>query len=240
MNKIIVPSMPYKEMYDILKDDFPKVRYWAEKQMDKVKKELYIAQTFPVFKIINYKSPLSGNRYYIFYYVVNASQRNTPYVGHFAEFFIDNKRFIINAQKGGYKPPTRDEIIDMPQVYVYSHHFFKRYNERFLKDDSLTTNEIACHFLFRNRLYEPVRIDEKINRNIDNYDENYDRGFKVRDGFCFTVYDIDIEDDKADPSAFLFIFTTYKNVDGLKEEQINAILEESHKSWELMSLPFRR
>ena len=240
MDRLLVPSMSYKEMYDILMDDFPKVRYWAEKQLDKVKKELMMASIFPAFKIIKYQSPLSNNRYYIYFYVGNASLLNDPYVGHFAEFFIKKNRFLVAAHMGGYKPLMKDVIVDMPQVYAYSHHFFEQYNKRFLKDESLTINEIACHFFSRNRLYEPVRINERVNRNIDNYDENADRGFKVKDGFCFTVYDIDIEDIDANPTALFFLFTTYMNVDGLKEEQINAILEESHKSWDIVFLPYRK
>lgn len=240
MGKTIVPAMPYKEMYDILMADFPKISYWAEKQMDKVIKELSSTNIFPAYRIIKYQSPVSNNHYFIYYYVEYAGLLNNPCVGHFMELIINKQRFLLVPQKGGFKPCMRDEIEEMPQVYVYSHHFFEQYNNRFLKNKSLSINEIACCFFSRNRLYEPIPIDERINKNIKKYNENANRGFKVRDGFCFTVYDLDVDDnvesitDQAKINAFLFLFTTFMNVGGLKDMQIRAILEESRKSWELL------
>lgn len=90
----------------------------------------------------------------------------------------------------------------------------------------------------RNLLYTPIEINEYINRNVDNLDASYKRGFSVNDGICFTrmgmagdFHDID-EVEKDTVTALCFVFTTYYNPKDMSSEQIEAIGREEEKAWD--------
>ena len=90
----------------------------------------------------------------------------------------------------------------------------------------------------RNLLYTPIEINENINRNIDNLDASYKRGFSVNDGICFTrmgitgdLHDID-EVEKDTVTALCFVFTTYYNPKDMSSEQLDAIGKEEEKAWD--------
>lgn len=91
----------------------------------------------------------------------------------------------------------------------------------------------------RNQIYTPIKINEKVNRNISNKDNSYSRGFSVEDGICFTRFDIDgvfhdideIRKDKVD--AICFVFTTYMKRNKMSSEQDEAIEKEELKAWDL-------
>ena len=233
---MITSSMSYSEMIGHLISDLPKVHYWAKKFLPKVIKDFRKELRLPLWRIEVYKQPETGNEFLISYYAENVYQKEEPIVMIGLVFWDSDKRFILSYQKAEYKHSSKHEFVETPLLYVFTRHFIKRYNERFLKNDFLTANEIIGIFLCRNLLFTPVDINKDINKNIDNYNSNASKGFKVRDGFCFTMChfegfspDENRVNDRID--TLCFVFTTFESFDELKNVQIDAIDVEDAKIW---------
>lgn len=231
--------MRYSEMISHLKTDFPKVQYWAKKLLPKVVKEFCKEYKSPLCKVVLYNMPESRNEFIISYYAENNYEKMRPTVMSGAIFWIDDKkRYVLTYQMSKYRHKPEHEYVDTPLLYVFTSHFIKRYNERFLKDASLSANDIIGRFLCRNKWFTPIEINEEINRNIENYDPNTSIGYKVRDGLCFTCYGFEgeLSDDKNTSNdrvdTICFVFTTFISAEELKSGQIEAIDLEDAKAWE--------
>ena len=123
------------------------------------------------------------------------------------------------------------------QIHAYTSHFIQRYNERFLKDDSLTANEIAARYLSRNTIAMPLKQNEGINRNHEKYGEKGQYAFRVRDGICFSYSAVDgIESEDGDShkdkvEALYICYTTFMNESKMTDTQRKAILKEHWEKW---------
>lgn len=230
--------MSYKEMYDCLEEDKPKLDYQREKCLPQISKAFRSENRFPNYKWIEYK-PSSGNKYLIIYYASNSLQIEHPYVKYCALLWNKNYRYVVTWLMGEYKHSQIHKYESIPMIYAYTNHFFNQYKVRFLNDNNLSPNEVLSRFLMRNQIYTPIKINEKVNRNISNKDNSYSRGFSVEDGICFTRFDIDgvfhdideIRKDKVD--AICFVFTTYMKRNKMSSEQDEAIEKEELKAWDL-------
>lgn len=233
---MIVLSMSFKEMFDCLEADRPKLDYQREKILPKISKEFKEENKLPNYKWEVYK-PSSGTEYLIMFYVDSQAHFNQPLVRYCATIWYEDYRYVVTWMYGQYKHPLQ-EYEKTPLIYAYTKHFFKQYNERFLKDTVLSANDIITRFLMRNLVYTPIEINNKINRNIEKKDDSYRRGFSVDDGICFTrfaldgdLHDIDeVEKDKV--TALCFVFTTYYNPKDMSPEQLEAIGKEEKKAWD--------
>ena len=146
--------------------------------------------------------------------------------------FNDKQRFIIQWTAGGYKQTEDRPISFIRQIHAYTSHFLERYNERFLKNQSLKANDIACIYLSRNKLGGmPITMNEEINRHLEKY------GYRVRDGFCFsrTAVEGTISEDrdrnKDKVNAMLVLYTTFMNEADMSNTQVSAINEGHYNTW---------
>ena len=235
---MIVLSMSYKEIYDCLETDMPKLDYQREKLLPKISKAFQAENQFPNYKWVEYK-PSSGTQYLILYCAQNSLEIDDPRVRYCALVWNGNYRYVVTWMMSDYKHPTMNTFEKTPMIYAYTKHFFEQYNNRFLKNPMLSANDVVCRFLMRNYTYTPIEVNKKINRNIEYKDNSYKRGFCIRDGVCFTRFDIDGEFPDIDEIgndkvyALCFVFTTYMNQDEMSQEQNEAIEKENQKSWEL-------
>lgn len=224
-------------MYDHLSKDLNKIQIKKDCLFSKAIKEFKKAKRFPIYKWYEYTIPATQNKYIIFFYAESRKLIDKPYVGHFAVVFDRNKRFVIQLVAGGYKHTEDSPLILIRQVHVYSSHFFERYNERILKNKSLSANDIACIFLSRNNERMPIKMNSDINKHIEGYGESAKFGYRVRDGFCFareavqgTVSeDGDRHKDKID--AMMVMYTTFMNESNMDKSQISAINKEHIRIW---------
>lgn len=234
---MLLSTMTYKEMYDHLSKDLNKIQIKKDCLFSKAIKEFKKAKRFPIYKWYEYTIPATQNKYIVFFYSESRKLIDKPYVGHFAVVFDRNKRFVIQLVAGGYKHTEDSPLILIRQVHVYSSHFFERYNERILKNKSLSANDIACIFLSRNQERMPIKMNSNINKHIEGYGESAKFGYRVRDGFCFareavqgTVSeDGDRHKDKID--AMMVMYTTFMNESDMDKSQISAINKEHIRIW---------
>lgn len=229
--------MKCKEMYDHLAADWKKVEYRKEYFKPKAIKELRKATKFPAWKWYEYETPQTRNKYVIFYYAENQNFIENPLTNSFVDIFFDKQRFVVKWGTSPYKHTPESPIKPLRILNVYSSHFLSRYNERFLKDDTLSSNDVACHYLSRNDISMPIEITEEINSNIDQYGEGGKEGFVVKDGLCFAQTgfeglqsnDGNRNNDIID--AKIIIYTTFIPKSMMTEGQRSAVEKEHIEKW---------
>lgn len=115
------------------------------------------------------------------------------------------------------------------QVQVYTSHFFDRYKERYLKDLSLNANDEVCRCLSRNKRGMPIKMNDEINRQLDQYGVGAKYGFWVKDCFCFAISDLQViksedrESEKDKPQAMYVVYKTFMNESDMADTQLSAI-----------------
>lgn len=225
---MLVTSMSCKEMFYNLASDKEKVDIKKEYLRSRAIKELKKKSIFPAYVWYEYKIPTTQNKYFIFFYAANRWMVEKPEVESFCELFNDNKRFIIKWGVCPYKHCENREPMLLPLIHAYSSHFFQRYKERCLKDETLSTNDVIFRFLARNgKEFFPIKITNEINNNIEKYGIAGEIGCIVTDGFCFIQSNLEGTpgenriDDKID--AMMLIYTTFISKNEMGESQYEAI-----------------
>lgn len=243
---MITPSMTYKEMYDHLAKDLKKVEYRIEYYLPKAIKDFRKARKFPVWKWFEYEVPQTNNNYVIFFWADNPSYIEKPRSNFFVNIFFGRQRFVVKYLVGGYRHTPNSPMILIRQIHVYTSHFLHRYNERFLKDDSLSTNDIACRYLSRNDVAMPIEINESINKHIEEYGECAKHGFRVEDGVCFTRTGLegkfygDEDRDKDHVDAMGIVYTTFMSEYEMTDVQRAAIQKEHWEKWSESFIDFMK
>lgn len=241
---MIFLSMTYKEIWDNLVADKEKVEFKKEYLLPKVIKEFRKERRFPAWKWYEYKIPSTGNQYIIFFHVANANLIDKPESGWFCTLFDKNERYVLKNLYGKYRHTPNNETVSLPQVHIYKSHFFSRYNQRFLKNPSLSANEIICRYFSRNKILMPIEINEEINKNIESYGEMATKGFRITDGFCFTQtsveghIDPDGNREKDNVEAMRVLYTTYMPESEMHPTQRTAIEKEHEKRWTQLYVEF--
>lgn len=225
---MLLGTMSYKEFFDELMEDAPKVKYKLDSLIPKAQKSLSKEKSYTAWRLYDYTIPSTNNTHYFFYYLNGDIITTTT----FFVLFHNNHRFVIQGMKMGYKHTPESEPILLPIISIYTSHFFKRYNERFLHNNQLTANEIAGIYFTRNEMPLPVNLNEDINRNFKKHGEQNFQGVRVKDGFCFTDSSIDGDFDpdgnrsKDNIDAMRIIYTTFVNEYDMTETQRAAINKE--------------
>lgn len=233
-------------MYDHLAADLKKVEYKIGYLMPKAVKEFRKTRQFPAWKWFEYKIPSTNNKYVIFFYAESPNSIEKPKVDFFVDVFFERKRFVVRWGAGGYQHTSNSPTILIRQIHAYTSHFLHRYNERFLKDDKLSSTDIACRFLSRNDIAMPIEITEKINKNIELYGEGAKQGFRVRDGICFTrsalegEFHGDEHREKDKVSAMIIVYTTYMSEYDMTGNQRYAIEKEHWEKWTSAFMSFMK
>lgn len=227
----------YKEVYDYLAKDHEKIRYRVDYYLPKAIKELRKAKSFPAWKWYEYECPKSKNKYIIFFYVENQKQIEEPRQGCFLDVKIGNKPIFLKWWWGGYKHSDERPIEGVRQIFIYTKHFMKRYNQRFLKNESFDFYDVACRFFARNFEFIAIDVTKDINENIEKYGDIGKRAFRARDGMCFAeswlegLFYNDGDKSKDIIDAIVFVFSTFVPEFQMTEKQRLAIEKEHCEKW---------
>ena len=75
----------------------------------------------------------------------------------------------------------------MKGSYIFLPHFFKRYRERVLQDDTLTSKEVLKTFFSRNLSITAVEMSESFSKTYQKYEKDGVPQYagKMKDGSCF-------------------------------------------------------
>lgn len=231
---MVLLSMTYKEIYDNLKKDKRKVDIRKERLLPKAIKYLKQRRVFPAWVWYEYKIPSTNNQYVIFFYAANSKCATQPESDAFCFLFEGNQRFVIKWGVGTYNPKGMG-LTAIRTLNIYTSHFIQRYNERCIKNESLTPNDVMCRYLSRNPIVTPIRVDEDINRKWKEYGEENGIGFHVNDGICFVSSTTELETDEEDtdnkPIAMMYYYKTYVSKNEMNKEQWDVISKRYVDMW---------
>ena len=227
----------YKDVYDYLAKDHEKINYRVNYYLPKAIKELQKATTFPACKWYGYECPKSKNKFIIFFYAENQNQVSNPHPGCFLDVKFENKPYFIKWWWGGYKHSDERNIEGVRQIFLYTKHFMKRYNQRFLKNDTFDFYDVACRFFARNYEFMPIEVTEGINEKVEKYGDIGKRAFRAKDGMCFAkswlegLFYEDGDKSKDIIDAIVFEFSTFVPEFQMTEKQRLAIEKEHWEKW---------
>lgn len=233
---MITRGMSSKQKYDHLSEDLNKLRYRMDYYRPKAIKEIKKTNSFPALKSYDYIVRESNNKYVIVYYVDCPYNIEKPKELFFLDYCDDRDHYVVRWFPFPYKPLDRP-MIAVRTLHVYDSHFLKRYNERFLKNDSLLANQVASIFLSRNDIIMPITMTEEIYRNIGKYGEFGKLGYRVNDGMCLakTVMEGNESEDgdtkKQKLEAVCIMYKTFLSETILKDNQNYAIMKEYWDKW---------
>ena len=209
---MIVANMNLHEVYEVLKDETPKLIWKRDSLYPKAIKELRKCFEYPACVIYDYKIPSSNNQYIIYFYHQNPFA--DVLAGILLVLYDGNKRFVIQWTEG-----------NKPEIHILTSHFLQRYKERFLNQPELTANEVAVRFISRNNKIRPINVNERINKHIEKYGEYANEGFLVNDGFCFKLTGEEYMEGEEQPIGISF-YTTFMPLTEMSDSQLDAICEE--------------
>lgn len=157
---MILSTMTYEEMYREISHDFRNVLdYYQNTLTSKVSKSAQRSHIYPWRKCYFYRHPKSKNQYVYLSIVKKHSLWEKPGIVIFCEYEGKFGKEIITVaiwkDRMTFKPA--------PIISVFQAHFFKRYFERFIKDDSAEVDKIVI-FLARNAFSLPIS-DEAVSAN---------------------------------------------------------------------------
>lgn len=116
---------------------------------------------------------------------------------------------------------TINEQDDGPKVEIYKHHFFKRYNERFLKQPELDIKDVIAIFIRANTHNMYKKMESK------KFQDSY--AFIYPDGVGFGNYYV--KKNYCIHNTFVTRMMLYKNQSEMTEDLQEFISDISTKSW---------
>ena len=219
---MIVETMTAKEIYENLASDSEKVQIRKAYYRAKAIKCLKSKTTFPALVTFDYVHPQSKNKYILIYYAETRRNVMNPVEDHVFVQFINRVRYLYKAMGCMHHPLNGDSPQMLRYLQIYTSHFMDRYHERIWVQDSISLSDVACAFIARNRTFAPVAISKEINRNMEKYNDEFQYGYRVRDGFCFTRTGIVRSPDDESHIA-VSVFKTFMNESKMQSSQLQAI-----------------
>lgn len=172
---MILENTPYKVIIKTMHEEREKVRFFVEKESNKICK-MHYRDSLVYYS--TYTHPVSKNTYMFW-----GGKIVTP--AYFQK--IGNKNFragsclMINHSSGersvislGKKNLGTGEVVDA--MIIYTGHFFSRYRERAGYPSSIPTNELISTYFIRNCEYIPLDYEQVSKRKMDGgvAAQNYD------------------------------------------------------------------
>lgn len=137
-------TMTYEEIYQIIYKEVLDVYDHYQKVVEpKAKRELKKAIKFPKRITFNWKHPKTLNTYTYYIQSNRRSQWDNPFLTVFSEYEGKNGKELLCIAPH----PNKTEFL----LNVYSSHFFKRYRERVLKEDTDYYQTIAIYLMRNSR-----------------------------------------------------------------------------------------
>ena len=121
------------------------------------------ASKFPVCTTCRYISPERKNRFLLQCTAYKRGDHNHPLISIIGTYDRPDGRYAISLTS----PETFEPLHEI--VLIYPPHFFSRYRERFLKDGSLSNDEVMETFLKRNNGVSVTRMSERFTASFAKY-----------------------------------------------------------------------
>lgn len=212
---MLLSKMSYEEIYrEILKDIRDVKEYYDVAIKAKVCKSAQKSRIYPWRHFDFYTHPKSQNKYTYLTIIKKHAWWNNPEVTVFCEYEGERGKEIITMA------PKKDIMTSKYKlvISVFQAHFFKRYYERFIKNEQAEQHKIA---LFLSRNAGALQLGSKIvsdNEQIKEDSECHNSGMINLDGLCLGKI------SKDNPN--IFIYKTFIPLDRLYQKQFERVMHE--------------
>lgn len=212
---MLLSTMTYEEIYREIRNDFRDVLDYYKKAVEpKVCKSAQKALRYPWYKFDLYIHPQSHNKYFYFSIVKKHSLWNKPVPTVFCEYEGQYGKEIITAaiwkDRRTFKPVL--------MISVFQAHFFKRYQERFIKKDELEVDKIPI-FLARNGGALQISSEAVSTKELLKDEPGYNNAALLNlDGLCLGKVSIE--------NPNIYIYKTFLPFDELHSVQNEKVLPE--------------
>lgn len=137
---MLLSTMTYEQIYREIGKDLRDVKaYYDINLKEKVSKEAKRAPRYPFRTFNTYTHPKSKNKYSYLSIVKKRDWHDNPEVTLFCEYEGKKGKEIITI---AFKRDILTQKNNL-MLSVFQAHFFKRYSERFIKDEQLEKDKIA-------------------------------------------------------------------------------------------------
>ena len=212
---MLLSTMSYEEIYrEILKDFRDVKEYYDVAIKAKVCKSAQKSRVYPWRHFDFYTHPKSQNKYTYLTIIKKHAWWNNPEVTVFCEYEGKGGKEIITMAPKKDIMTSRYKLV----ISVFQAHFFKRYYERFIKDEQTEQYKIA---LFLSRNAGALQLGSKIvsyNEQIKEDSEYYNSALLNLDGLCLGKI------SKENPN--IFIYKTFIPLDRLYQKQLERVMHE--------------
>lgn len=212
---MLLSTMSYEEIYREILKDFRDVKEHYDIDIKaKVCKSAQKSRIYPWRHFDFYTHPKSQNKYTYLTIIKKHAWWNNPEVTVFCEYEGERGKEIITMA------PKKDIMTSKYKlvISVFQAHFFKRYYERFIKDEQAEQYKIA---LFLSRNAGALQLGSKIvsdNEQIKEDSECHNSGMLNLDGLCLGKI------SKENPN--IFIYKTFIPLDRLYQKQFERVMHE--------------
>jgi hypothetical protein len=175
---MIVPSMTVKEIHDEIFRDLKDLGDKVEDCKKNFERVVLKSSRYPVVK--SYKcQTVRKNILIITFTARKRSERRKPILGFYGIYSRIEGRYAVALTIGPEKI-----------ISVYPPHFFKRYRERILKDDSISNEEVINTYFKNSWGFTATVVNEQyesVYQSIEDTDVNDKVSFvaATSDGYCF-------------------------------------------------------
>ncbi|MBK8622637.1 MAG: hypothetical protein IPN79_12995 [Saprospiraceae bacterium] len=177
---MIVPSMTYEEIHiEMIRDakDFLIKIFTYHKQFDR---EVLKTSRFPVIRSYDFVTKERKNKYNVTFKAKKRSHRRNPAITFYT---------VFDRPEGKYAVCTAD----LKSVFIYTPHFFKRYRERILKDDTISNKNLIKLFFRNDWGFRATTVDknfEEVYHSFEDSTPNEKVCFvaALANGYCFGEY----------------------------------------------------
>lgn len=207
--------MTYEQIYHEIKRDFREVKAYYDVQIKAiVSKSALKAKRYPLITQHSYTHPQSKNKYSYLSIVKKRSLRDNPGVTVFCEYEGKKGKEIITIA------PKKDILTQQYNLCmcVFNAHFFKRYYERFLKEEMLEREKIAI-FLIRNSGALELGSDLVSIKELEKDDVGLlNTSLLNLDGLCLGK--------KSNENRNIIIYKTFVSLSELYQKQYERVMRE--------------
>lgn len=175
---MIVPSMSLREIHNELKSDYSNVVTKKDLFYKEFRRMVLKASNFPFTKTREYTTPIKKNLFIITFSAPSRGYEKKPEYSAYV---------VYNTAEGKYLASL---IIQQDIVTIYAPHFFRRYRERILKNDSITNDEIIRNYIKKDRGFTGVFVTKQVEACFKSFEEQHQEepvnfAGATSDGYCF-------------------------------------------------------
>lgn len=172
---MIVPAMTIQEIYKELFEDVKNIERKLEYCRNEFRRDVLRTNKYPINKYYECRTPKKKNLFIAIFTAIKRGDNNNPIIGIYG---------IYSRPEGKYAATLNRE---KKLMSIYPPHFFDRYKERIVNNDSILPEEIIKHYFKNNWGFLATIVNEdivSIFRHFEN-DEGVDIVATTDEGYCF-------------------------------------------------------